>query len=219
MAIVGAGFSGTSVAIHLLRHSGASPLRIVLLDPREELGAGLAYATRDYPYPLNVAAGLMSLDPNVPGDFLEFASTIGIQAGPGDYLPRQVYGEYLRARFEAARASAPACVTCVHQRASVLQLRRGTPGPWELWMDDGSGLCADEVVLALGNPPPACLPPLASICASERYVRDPWNIGSLAGLSLESVLLVGSGLTMVDAALRLAALRPRVRHMHVWPPA
>ena len=30
-----------------------------------------------------------------------------------------------------------------------------------------------------------------------------------------SVLLVGSGLTMVDAALRLAALRPRVRNIHV----
>jgi len=29
------------------------------------------------------------------------------------------------------------------------------------------------------------------------------------------VLLVGSGLTMIDAALRLAAIRPRLRHIHV----
>jgi len=37
----------------------------------------------------------------------------------------------------------------------------------------------------------------------------------LANEEIGSVLLVGSGLTMVDAALRLAALRPRVRHIHV----
>ena len=64
IAIVGAGFSGTALAIHLLREAAAaaSPrhLRIALIDPRPEIGAGVAYATRDYPYPLNVAAGQMS---------------------------------------------------------------------------------------------------------------------------------------------------------------
>ena len=51
---------------------------------------------------------------------------------------------------------------------------------------------------------------------SARYISDPWSIGTLANQEdIGSVLLVGSGLTMVDAALRLAALRPRVRHIHV----
>ncbi len=50
---------------------------------------------------------------------------------------------------------------------------------------------------------------------SDRYVRDPWSIGELSNQEIGSVLLVGSGLTMIDAALRLAALRPRVRHIHV----
>jgi uncharacterized NAD(P)/FAD-binding protein YdhS len=215
IAIIGAGFSGTAVAIQLLRQAGERPLRIVLLDPREEIGAGVAYATRDYPYPLNVAAGQMSLDANAPDDFLEFANTLGIHAVSGDFLPRQVYGEYLRTRFEAARASAHAQLSCEHRRASVLQLRRGTKIRWDLWLDDGTALRADEVVLALGNPPPACLPALQTLSASDRYVRDPWSIGSLASDGLRSVLLVGSGLTMVDAALRLAALRPRVHHIHV----
>jgi uncharacterized NAD(P)/FAD-binding protein YdhS len=215
IAIVGAGFSGTAVAIQLLRHPPPDPVRIVLIDPREEIGAGVAYATRDYPYPLNVAAGQMSLDASAPRDFLDHVNAQGIHASAGDFLPRQVYGEYLRARFAAARAAAPPHVSCVHHRASAMQLRRTPGSQWDLWLDDGSALRPDEVVLALGTPPPACLPTLESIAHSDRYVRDPWSIGASASDTLQDVLLVGSGLTMVDAALRLAALRPRVRRIHV----
>ena len=84
VAIVGAGFSGTTLAIHLLKEaaSAASPrnLRIALIDPRSEIGAGVAYATRDYPYPLNVAAGQMSIDSARPGDFLDYLKSQGIHA-------------------------------------------------------------------------------------------------------------------------------------------
>src|SRR6476646_3371170 len=73
VAIVGAGFCGTALAIQLLRRAADTPLRIVLIDPRATPGAGVAYAARDYPYPLNVAAGHMSLDGASPADFLEFA--------------------------------------------------------------------------------------------------------------------------------------------------
>ncbi len=215
IAIVGAGFCGTAVAIGLLRQSAGAgrAMHIALVDPRAEIGAGVVYATRDYPYPLNVAAGQMSLDADEPRDFLDFARRQGIHAAEGDYLPRQVYGEYLRARFAAANAAAPPHVKCVHHRATALQLRRNGDRRWDLWLDDGTTLRADEVVLALGNPPPATLPQLEPIERSARYIRDPWSIG--ASGEIESVLLVGSGLTMIDAALRLAAIRPRVRRIHV----
>jgi uncharacterized NAD(P)/FAD-binding protein YdhS len=174
----------------------------------------VAYATRDYPYPLNVAAGQMSVDSARPGDFLDYLKTQGIHAAAGDYLPRQVYGDYLRARLAEARAAAPANVECVHHRASAWQLRR-QDDRWLLWLDDGTPVTADDVALALGNPPPSTPAELAHLVHSARYVRDPWSIGTLANEEIGSVLLVGSGLTMVDAALRLAALRPRVRHIHV----
>jgi uncharacterized NAD(P)/FAD-binding protein YdhS len=215
IAIIGGGFSGVTVAIQLLRQPTATPLRIVLYEPRAELGAGVAYATRDYPYPLNVAAGQMSLDASNPSDFLDFARAQGVAAAPGDYLPRQLYGEYLRARFEKARATAAPHLHAQHYRASALQLRRGSDGRWEIWLDDGSAQHADEVVLALGNPPPALLPQLKPIANTVFCVDDPWSLGSCAHENIASVLLVGSGLTMIDAALRLAAIRPRLRHIHV----
>ena len=210
VAIVGGGFSGICVAIHLLREAGDAPPQVVIYEPRSELGAGIAYDTRDYPYPLNVAAGQMSLDAARPQDFLEYACAQGIRATATDYLPRQLYGEYLRARFAETCAAGGR-----HHRARVLQLRRAQDGRWDLWLDDGSAQRADEVVLALGNPPPAMLPALAPISSSVHLLDDPWSLGACAHQDIDSVLLLGSGLTMIDAALRLAAIRPRVRHIRV----
>jgi uncharacterized NAD(P)/FAD-binding protein YdhS len=218
IAVIGAGFSGTTVALRLLRQRGSAPLEIMLIDPREELGAGIAYATRDYPYPLNVAAGQMSLDAAYPRDFLDFLCEQGIHAEPGDYLPRPVFGDYLRARFATARAMAPAQVSCTPRRARVLRLRKLDAG-FDLWLDDGSACRVDAVVLALGNGPPACPPECLPIADSPNYVSDPWSLGNFSPRAADappgSVLLLGSGLTMIDAALRLAAIRPRVRHIHV----
>jgi uncharacterized NAD(P)/FAD-binding protein YdhS len=214
IAIIGGGFSGTSLAIHLLRQPYPTGAQLVIIDPQEQPGPGLAYATRDYPYPLNVAAAQMSLDPAHPADFLEFLGGQGIQAAGGDYLPRQVFGDYLRERFQAAARDSTG-LRASHRRGRVLQLRRTADGGWDLWLDDGTVQRADIVVLALGNPPPARLPEFAPIANSRHYVDDPWSIGECAHENIDSVLLVGSGLTMIDAALRLAAIRPRAHHIHV----
>jgi uncharacterized NAD(P)/FAD-binding protein YdhS len=208
IAIVGAGFSGTALAIHLLRQRSSAPLEIVLIDPRAEIGAGVAYATRDYPYPLNVAAGQMSLDSSRPRDFLDYLCDQGIHAEPGDYLPRQVFGEYVREQLRLARANASADNSFSHVSARALQLRRRAGGGFELWLDNGTAVRADDVVLALGNAAPAVPPPCAALAGQPRFINDPWSIGEVQGRTLESVLLIGSGLTMIDAALRLAAIRP-----------
>jgi len=59
-------------------------------------------------------------------------------------------------------------------------------------------------VLALGNFPPG--DPLASgdTKTGSRYFRDPWSAETLEDVQdLSSILLIGSGLTSVDVALRL----------------
>ena len=68
----------------------------------------------------------------------------------------------------------------------------------------GALLHADEVVLATGHPLPG--DPLARWLANEtpRYLRDPWRMARLEAIGRdERVLLLGTGLTMVDVALAL----------------
>jgi uncharacterized NAD(P)/FAD-binding protein YdhS len=60
IVIVGGGFSGTVLAVNLLRHITDVPTRIVLIEREAEVGCGVAYAARSFPYLLNVPAGRMS---------------------------------------------------------------------------------------------------------------------------------------------------------------
>lgn len=71
---------------------------------------------------------------------------------------------------------------------------------------DGSRRDADRVVLALGNYSPNDPPAEGGeFYATDRYVRDPWVRGSLEAIREgESVLMLGTGLTMMDIALDLA---------------
>jgi uncharacterized NAD(P)/FAD-binding protein YdhS len=64
----------------------------------------------------------------------------------------------------------------------------------------GRTLHADDVVLALGNPRPGALPGTEGL---QHYVSDPWA-QPLRFAPGETVLLVGSGLTMVDVATAAA---------------
>ena len=151
-------------------------MQIALIDSRPEIGAGVAYATRDYPYPLNVAAEQMSVDGGRPGNFLDYLKTQEIHASRR-HLPRQVYSDYLRARFAEARAAAPKTVECVHHRASAWQLRRNDDRWLLLARRWHAAACrrrgAGARQSAAGNSGRA-----ANLANSPRYVSDPWSIGS-----------------------------------------
>ncbi|WP_312666044.1 FAD/NAD(P)-binding protein, partial [Pantoea sp. CTOTU49201] len=58
--IVGGGFSGTALAIHLARTS-SSRLLITVVEPRASLGGGVAYSTQEPAHRINVPASRMQL--------------------------------------------------------------------------------------------------------------------------------------------------------------
>jgi uncharacterized NAD(P)/FAD-binding protein YdhS len=68
VAIIGGGFSGTLVAVRLLR-AASGPLRVMLIERSGDWGPGAAYSTRDDAHVLNVPAARMSAFGSAPGDF------------------------------------------------------------------------------------------------------------------------------------------------------
>lgn len=60
IAIIGAGFSGTTVAVHLLRRAPATVQRLFLVERADRNVGGVAYQTPSASHTLNVPAGRMS---------------------------------------------------------------------------------------------------------------------------------------------------------------
>jgi len=202
IVIVGAGFSGTLVAASLLRSQHWATTQIVLIERSTTVARGKAYADREHPYLLNVPAGRMSADPSSPHDFLSFAQQRIPDATAEDFLPRALYGQYLEATLLDAEVSAPTHVQFERVCGEVCAAEKiGDGSGYRLRLSDGSTLHADDVVLALGNPPPAPLPGTEEL---QQCISDPWA-QPLRFAAGETVLLVGTGLTMVDVATAAAA--------------
>jgi uncharacterized NAD(P)/FAD-binding protein YdhS len=213
IAIVGAGFSGTAVAINLLQQPSDVALRVILLD-RAPPGQGVAYARRPYPYLLNVPAGRMSVAAAAPLDFLNFALTRFPHATAHDFLPRSLYGEYLESRLSSAERAAAQGVRLERVCGTARSLQRGSNGQgYDMQLADGRSLLADEVVLALGNPPSEALPGAQQLLGSSSYVADPWT-DPAQFRSAERVLVVGTGLTMADVVT--AGVGAAHRDVHVY---
>ena len=194
VAIVGAGASGTLQALHLLR-AGAE--RVTLVEREREPGRGTAYGTRRPEHLLNVTAHRMSVWPDDPTDFARWFGGRGGAAD--DYAPRMLFGDYLSGlmntageRLEVVRGAAVAV-----EAAGGLERVR---------LDDGRAIDADAVVLALGNLRPAPVRGIDPARLGDLYVEDPWYGGFTEGLDArDTLLLVGTALTAIDAALTLDA--------------
>ena len=204
VVVVGGGLAGVLVVIHLLQRA-TKPLAVTILEPRERLGAGVAYSGAEPCHVTNVPAANMSVDPDDPGAFARWLETHGDLA-TGDerdtYARRWLFGDYVGELF-AKMAVARPDVSLVHVRQHALDIERKAEG-LVVGTDAGSH-AADAVVLATGNPVPQWPDVLKPIAGSPRCIADPWAPGVLADVPHGArVLIVGTGLTMGDT---LAVLR------------
>ena len=203
IAIVGGGFSGTVLAANLLRSPPAAATNIVLIERGGEMGRGVAYAERDYPYLLNVPAVRLSADSADPLQFLRFAQRRLPQAGSEDFLPRALYGDYLQDALLRAERRAPAHVRLQRIFGEVRRITPLAPGNrFTAQFADRPPITADRVILALGHPASAPQPWAEAVVGHSAYRHDPWNLPKTLG-NEHSVLIIGNGLTMVDIASAL----------------
>ncbi|HET6682463.1 MAG TPA: FAD/NAD(P)-binding protein [Gaiella sp.] len=201
IAIVGAGFSGTTLAVHLLRAAPPGLERLYLVERVEGRLGGVAYRTQSASHTLNVPVGRMSAFEDDPDGFLRFVRRREPALTGGSFVPRKLYGEYLAdALDEARRTSTLPLVRVAGEVVSVAE----AADDLLLTLADGRRLPVGHAVLAIGNYPPS--DPLVgdeAVFSSIRYARDPWAGDALELDRREDVLLVGTGLTMCDVALAL----------------
>lgn len=198
VVIVGGGFSGTMMAAQLCERG----LRVALVEGGGRAGQGTAYSTSDAVHLLNVPAAKMSAWPDRPDDF--------VASGPdaGAFAPRRDYGLYLRGILDRALAKG---VELIEARAVSAAGEAG----WRVMLDNGRSVSARALVLAQGNQPPEPMRASEGVDGGL-FVNNPW--GQEARAAIErlaaddgAVLVLGTGLTMIDLVLSLAAAGHRGR--------
>lgn len=177
IAIIGGGAS----AALLLANLGDS-CAVDVYDRAGRFARGIAYSTRRLCHLLNVRASNMSALADDKDHFARWAAGHGY--APADFVPRKLYGDYLETFWgEAANRIQADVESC-----------EAVPGGYKV-----AGKVYDYAVLAGGN-----VRPLSPVIKGNlgHYYPDPWAIPDSLKTA-QSVALIGSGLTAVDAVLSL----------------
>lgn len=194
--IIGGGYSGTMIAAELARRG----VRSVIVEGGGREGKGTAFSTSEEAHLLNVVAGRMGAWFDKPGDFAEEIAAEGYE--PEDYVQRRRFGQYLRKILNEAQATG---MVTVARNTAVAAQRRGNG--WAVQLADGTSLEGNALVLAHGNQPPEA-PGFASKISPRHFINNPWSDEGRDAV-MEAVeqggdiLVIGTGLTMVDVVLSL----------------
>lgn len=186
--VIGGGASGVLLAAQLLRR-GREHVAVTIVEKGAMLGCGIAYSTSDPQHLLNTRVANMSAYPDEPDHFLDWLrmEEKGV-ANPHGFVPRGTYRRYLQSLLDPW-AQSPA-LSCLH--AECLRLDLGSRSV-TAQLAGGRRLEANLAVLATGHtvPGPMEIP----------GVSQPWAAPAIP--SEGDMLMVGSGLTMVDQVLSL----------------
>ena len=205
LLIIGDGFAATAALVRL-RDAGLRKLRILVVGSNERLGPGNAYGCTDAAYRVNVPDRHMTLWPERPEDFPCWARRNVLDPAAatsrGDfYHRRQDYGRYLEERASWAAGYFDSFERSVGR---VVNLEPGRNGH-VVTSSAGRRFRARTVLLATGNQSPVwpCAVPLDS-AEHHGLIQNPWPGSWVKAVeSGASVILVGTGLTMIDSAATL----------------
>ncbi len=200
IVIIGGGWSGILTAIQLLEKN--KNISIKIIHSGTPIGLGVAYSTTDTSHLLNVPAEKMSAFPNNPKHFTDWLIANGNSAEQLEkqFFPRLLYGKYILELFSTLKLQEQ--LEIINTKAVDIQKKENL---YSIQLDNNKSVDANKIVLALGNFLPAN-PKSASesFFESSNYFKNPWNTDFLKGLQTnQNILLIGTGLTMVDCVLSL----------------
>lgn len=199
IVIVGAGASGTLLAIHLLRSRGPR-LKITLLERQHEPGRGTAYGAAQPYHLLNVRSQNMSAYSDDPAHFVDWLKRHSPDRQGREaqrFVPRLTFGTYLAEELKAAEAESHERheFSVIHDEAIAVERHGDT---LRSMTRSGRTIEAGTVIVATGNE----FRPLAK----DNWARDPWAQPAVGDNGAQKPVLVhGTGLTMVDYVQALTA--------------
>jgi uncharacterized NAD(P)/FAD-binding protein YdhS len=211
IAVVGGGLCGTMTAVNLSRLCD-QPMRVVIVNTRRPLGRGTAYGTSRSEHLLNVAARNMSALPDFPTHFFDWLRSRSEYDDLADnelreiFAPRRVYGDYLRGLLASSMnpidARCQVQIETVDDEAVDIDILGEENA--NILLSRGEPISANQIVLATGNQPPGSFPSNSPLGHDDRFCADPWdNWSTRLPPSGGRIILLGTGLTMVDVILTL----------------
>ncbi len=235
VVIAGAGFSGTMLAVNLIRYSPI-PMHIRLVDRSGEFAKGLAYSTTDPVHLLNIIADRMGAFSDNPKHFFEWLSGNealwrymdesfpSILLDPKDYPTRKLYGIYMENLLAEAEKEAATKgillekIKAIVSDADIIEEKTRIESKRHLSVTiEGAAHKANALVLAVGNFPSKTFDFEGGLFdTGGRYMQSIWRHSNAANNILakkdlsylsenEPIIIIGTGLTMVDAVMSLNA--------------
>lgn len=196
VAVIGGGFSGVATVANIVRDTQHKlSIAVISRDPQGMFGP--AYSTPRMEHLLNVHAKGMGLFADNHMHFYEWTQKNGITATPDDYLPRPVYGRYLKSVLDDTKALA-------REKGITLDWFQGEVEDIHdfddhmVLLSGGDMIGAHSIVLAIGNS-------LKANTAENdgNVIGNPWHydFSKLAGKKRAAI--IGSGLTAADTIISI----------------
>lgn len=195
IVIIGGGAAGAWMLLRLLQRGHDN---IDIVEPRGELGRGLAYSASFDMHLLNVTTPKMDMLAE-DGDPL-FEPWLTMRADH-TYAPRRLYGEFL----QGAVTQAVAGKDVRHFKTTATAIQQADDG-LIISLVDGAQLSASHAILALGNLPPRLLAPGIG---DPRIIENPWSVTPEMVKGRDRVIIAGTGLTALDAVVLIADANPQ----------
>jgi uncharacterized NAD(P)/FAD-binding protein YdhS len=209
IAILGGGFTGAAVALNIVE-AASLPVEILIFEPRQKLGAGLAYDTENPVHRINVPATKMSISTDDPLEFQNWLDAHGIEqadpAGLGPdghyYTHRAAFGDYVNDKIKPYLMDG----RVRHVRKRVTAVEKGEAG-FCIKTEGGDYYPVDVATIATSHPPPTAPEPLARfLFGNPAFIKDGSLPSALENIApQDTVLVVGNGLTASDIIATLLA--------------
>lgn len=213
IAVIGGGLSGTLLAYYLLKED-AFPLTVYLFEKDyQQLGRGIAYRSSNEGQLLNVPAAKMNVYGEPDGSFHRWlcAKVSDVKPAAMDFVERSWFGSYLKEIFEQ-RLAHTKNITLRVITGEVIDIVKDEDS-LRLFTEGNHEYRVSYAVLANGILPPADPFKVSTdIKLSALYQSNPWSLRYVQQLKeKDHVVLIGTGLTMLDHAVSLLRSNKNLR--------